>query len=752
MKGFRQYLNPIYRRLDEVIDFSDIQTSDELINYEYPYLEDLAKLVFEDINVALKRMDSLGVEIEHSIWLIDTETGDDKTDAVKEYNRLMKEMETLIERINRQLTILDTPYFGKIIFDRKGNKEVADGEIKTYIGKFAFFDKNTNKPLISDWRAPIANLYYQNSGPSKAVHFSSPIGDQNGDLTQKRQFELSETRIQSIYDAKSGNAAADEFLLSQLNQKIGKKLSDIVSTIQSQQNEIIRDSINKPVIIQGVAGSGKTTIILHRLAYLFYTFNEEIMPELSLIIAPNKMFLDYISDVLPSLGVKGLEQNTYLFWARDVLGFDKKYAISPEKENDEVMRIKGSMRFKRLMDQYFHKIERETFENMPGSIAFDVEIRYYELKETHPEMTMTEMIDLSIDYAFAQLQFKKQKSNNLVGNLMESQERRKKVKDYVKKQTNVYKIYKDLFKRDDIAAESELTEEEWKLIKKQTRNSFKGATSKVFGYKQEDLAPLVWLHFQIHGAKDSMRDHIVVDEAQDLSVFQLMTLSSIAKKGNITIAGDVAQSIVPPFHISDWQQVIDGFEETFPDMGSKISYHQLHRSYRTTIEIIDYANKIFEKFFPKTYRLPEAVLRHGEKVQNISTKKQLSEGDGSDLEMLVALLNIEHEKGAVSSAVICRDESHATKILEALQPYKDRIHMNLVDYKEDDYQTGVLVLPISRAKGLEFDSVLIMDADDNNYSDNELDVRLFYVAVTRALHRLYIFSSQSEPDSKLLNS
>ena len=258
MQDFKNFLNPIYLQIDAIEDFSSVTPKDDLEKKEFNYHERTTKLIIVDIRNGLVRMDKLNEQLEHFIWIIDNETGDDKSDAINEYNKLLVMMEDLVNWINRDLETLDETYFGKIIFDRKESDRFPARDIPVYIGKFAYFDKKTSSPLISDWRAPISNLYYKYSGPIKDVSFISPAGTQTGDVTQKRQFEIGSGRITNIFDIQSGNTATDQFLLNQLNERVGKKLKEIVSTIQAQQNEIIRDEIDIPMLIQGVAGSGKT--------------------------------------------------------------------------------------------------------------------------------------------------------------------------------------------------------------------------------------------------------------------------------------------------------------------------------------------------------------------------------------------------------------------------------------------------------------------------------------------------------------
>jgi len=749
MQDFRKYLNPIHKDLATISDTKDLIPTTPIEEQEFEHLSQTLKIITKKVNKQIYYIDTLIEDIIHTEELIQSETGDDKTDAVGEMNKLLAQMDRLCTLTNRYLDIVNSPYFGRITFDRDANEKYPAREINTYLGKSALIDPHTNAPLITDWRAPIANLYYQNSGPAKGLTFIAPVGPQHGNLKLKRQFEINSGRISSIYEAKSGNAAVDQFLLKQLENRIGKKLQDIVSTIQAQQNEIIREPKDRPSIIQGVAGSGKTTIILHRMAYLFFTYPDDIKPESSLIIAPNTMFLDYISDVLPSLGVEGMQQNTYINWARSLLKWDNKYYIARKPDNNQVKILKGNDKYRELIDKYFEFFEYDLFEKMPDFINFEVQTRYTEMKEQYPNMNAVELLKLSVDYAFAQRQFKRKGYvGDYMGNLHDLNDRKKKIKAYITKRTNPYNIYKEMIANKRIFLDAGYTKEEAELIVKFTKPTFK-RKGKGIPYKVEDLPAMVWFHLKLYGIKNNLKDYIVVDEAQDLSIFQLLTINKIAKNGNITIAGDTAQAIIPPFYIQDWNELKIAISNDMEKNKQKeIAYHQLFRCYRTTVEVIEFANKVFKKHFPTGYKLPEAVLRHGDEVTVMKFKDKTENTNETDIKSLIIELNKQFELDAVTVALITKDEKQAEGIYNRLKDYSDEFKRSIHLYKEDDYRDGLLVLPVNRAKGLEFDSVFVMDVNDDNYIEDDLSVRLFYVAVTRALHRLYII--HSDKPSKLI--
>ena len=734
MQDFKKYLNPLYKDLDNVVDFSDVSIETEGEKEEYPYLKNITNIYVTGIRTLLPRLDKLTQELEDQIEVIKQETGDDAKDARSVYNKILNEIQNTVDRVNLDLLKMDSPYFGKIVFEPYHSR--LNKAMSIYIGKFALVDMDTHIPLITDWRAPIANIYYRNSGPTDNVEFEAPSGVRKGDLKQKRQFEISRARIRAMYDAKTGNAAADAFLLSQLNSRLGKKLADIVSTIQAQQNEIIREEINIPTLIQGVAGSGKTTILLHRLAYLFYNYQEQIHPENSLIIAPNRMFLDYISDVLPSLGVKGVITLTYLFWSKDILGWDSKYTLSTKEEDLVIKEYKGSREFLKFIDQYVKNYEKYLLDNLPFSRKDIIEDRYYELKKSYPDISMVERFDLALEYAIAQKQFKQLRTGSFDDSSHLEQVKKKEVRNYLNRNLNPYLVYKRIFKENLLD----------KSVCKYTLEGVASKDSFKF-FRMEDLAPILYIHFKFMGTKDYTRDYIVVDECQDLSFLEISTLLMIAKGGNITLAGDLAQSIIPPFYIKDWNDLLNliksfGFKKT--------SYHQLNRCYRTTIEIIEFANKIFRDRFPKSFTLPEAVLRHGDEVERMHINTNISDLDANSMENLISYINGEFDKGYASCAILCRDRNHATAVYEKLKEYSEKIIRDIIDFNSSDYTTGLLVLPVSQAKGLEFDSVIIADLNKEHYPDDEYSTRLLYVAVTRALHRLTVITNRDSDISPLI--
>ncbi len=271
---------------------------------------------------------------------------------------------------------VSSPYFARIDFREK----LKDTE-SFYIGKIGLLDEEDKEEMVVDWRAPIADLYY--SGVQGKASYEAPVGNIEGELLLKRKFIIKNQKLIDAFDEgineiilnfdgdNEENALIDEFLKINLEENRGNKLKDIVSTIQKEQNDIIRADMYKPLIIQGSAGSGKTTIAIHRIAYLLYKYKNKISGEDVLILAPNKLFLDYISEVLPNLGVSKVKQSTFNRFSKEILKFnyeiiDKDEKISKiienksNKENKFITnsnKLKGSLVYKKMLDRYIKYLE-----------------------------------------------------------------------------------------------------------------------------------------------------------------------------------------------------------------------------------------------------------------------------------------------------------------------------------------------------------------------------------------------------------
>lgn len=677
------------------------------------------------------------------------------------------------------------PYFARIDF-----REFRKDTESFYIGKNSLGDVKEGDEKVIDWRAPIADLYY--SGTQGEAYYRAPVGVINGELKLKRKFlyenseivkcfdeGLNEIILKSNLDNEEGEALIDEFLRINLENGTGNKLKEVVATIQKEQNEIIRADKNFPLIIQGSAGSGKTTVALHRLAYLLYRYKEFLDAKDILVIAPNKLFLDYISEVLPDLGVNDVKQKTFEDIAVEMLGLkgkvitkDKKFINILENEEDEKTkfilkesRFKGSWQFKNILDIYLKTLETKdsNIENIVimGYSLFDKkeikrlftkdlikypinkrkdEIkRYFSLKIKEKVLTVLDKIDFNYEYQIARLKKKMEDSKERREKLIELYDERDNLKrefqGVLKKEFNEYferwkglntsNIYLDMFKDEEFFEKvicKAIPRDLGEFIRSSLEENIKNNI-----VDSDDLAAMLYIKLKIEGIiEHDLVKHIVVDEAQDYSMMQIQVISMMAQGSSLTIVGDLGQGIYYYKGIKSWQDVIDNI------FNEKGIYKSLKQSYRSTVEIIEFANRVLEK--QKNYEVSaKPILRHGEKPEIIkfNNNKEFCFKLDEIVERII-------ESGRTSIAIIGKSAKECKKIKDAVRKYS-KYDFTLV--KEDNKELNLekIIIPSYLTKGLEFDCSIVYNLDEDVYKDNEMDKKLLYVVLTRALHYEYIF-------------
>lgn len=503
-----------------------------------------------------------------------------------------------------RLGLLQTePYFGRLDFV----EEKSDQSLPLYIGKRGMEDSRTGAPYIIDWRAPVASLFYTFTGGEEPVVYEAPEGPVGGEVLLKRNLSIRKQSLERVVDSyvRGGDnlGLSDEFLLYRLGEKKDNRLRDIVSTIQAEQDRIIRAPRLAALIIQGAAGSGKTTVALHRLAYLLYQYQGQVRPERMVIFAPNAMFLDYISGVLPELGVGDVRQATFTDWVMELLDKPKllekddaegKMWFSLGKSTEEQLdlapgRRKGSLAFKDKLDQFIARYEadylpEQEFEAWPGKVLaaaeitawFRVEYRHYPLAPRRERLTarMNRWLEMALN-EIADPKIRKERSKTA----------KQRMRTYVKRlgELDALKLYKQLF--DELASESpdqaNMPGAVPEAVVEQTRKNLKKSI-----VRQEDLAPLAWLHLAFHGTPAQKFDHVVLDEAQDVPPLQIEVLKACMNEASFTILGDLAQGIHAYRGIHRWEEFTSLFSS------ERCSYHELRQSYRSTMEIIEFANTI----------------------------------------------------------------------------------------------------------------------------------------------------------------
>lgn len=688
----------------------------------------------------------------------------------------------LLERNDTRLKNLKKarkkPYFCRVDFTE------SNGEEETYyIGKTGLLREEDQDLVIMDWRAPAANLYYDSRIGDAS--YKSPMGEIKGEVTLKRQIVVENGDILDIKDIDV--TVTDDFLQESLSMTSEGRLKEIVATIQEEQNKIIRADMWAPLIVQGAAGSGKTTIALHRMAWLIYNNEETMKPENFMILAPNKFFLDYISEVLPELGVDETKQTTFKDFAISMLGKVKVAehgdrlrqlavgVIDLElwKKNARISGYKGGLAFKGILDAYIKHLEERIFPNKSLSIS------------THTIMTREAAMELLYG-TYSKLPLEKRlfeitkhfrsRGDQLVLRLKNnaekmSAEKIKKLKasgmDDKERQVLAYRVYENrdsLLKQVDEAYKSGLSEYiSWgkgknvlafykdlfisesffseiakngigELISDKDLKEIYTETKRVLDTGKvdyEDLAPLLYLNHKITGIDEKTEvKHVLVDEAQDFSLLQLLTLKTAIKDSTFTILGDLAQGIHGYRSVSGWDELN---REVF---SGKAEMLELVKCYRNTVEIME-ASIINHEPCDERVSKPEAVLRHGEPVKHFSnagTSDMIN-----DVEDLI-LKWIDKKYGSI--AIVTATDKISTEISRLLK--KRGIETKLITEKDGSFIKGTVCIAANLVKGLEFDCVIFVDKGFEVYGDELLEKRLKYVSYTRALHELAIFSEQSK--------
>ena len=668
---------------------------------------------------------------------------------------------TRVKKLENIKKIKNVPYFARMDF-KEENRDLE----KLYIGKISILDNKTAEPIIVDWRAPISNLYYE--GKIGSAEYECLGKKIKGDILLKRQYIIEKKQLKKYIDINvTGN---DELLQNALEEKADDRLKNIVATIQDEQNKIIRAKINSPLIVQGVAGSGKTTIALHRIAYLIYNYEKEFKPEEFMIIAPTKFFLNYISNILPDLGVNNVKQCTFEDFAYDVIGkklkisdSNEKLVIIVNKEFDDInkgkidimikeAKYKSSIKFKKIVDDYLLQIENNY---IPKNDFYfkDYEIMSYNninklFKETYKMYNYNDRIKEIEKNLISELKKKslliiddirKKRSKelqNLTGeNRIKVFDKYEKIiklleKDYKK----IVKQYLNQFSKKDciqyykefIDGYLQNSDEVMIYLKKNTSNNLQKNEISF-----EDLAPIMYIQYKIFGIKEKCKiKHVVVDEAQDYGEFQFDILKQILNSNSMTILGDIAQGVHYYRGIENWKKFID---VEFKNV--KTVYTTLNKTYRTTKEIMEVANNVINKLpeFEKEYIvLGEPVIDRKNSV-NIKKNKNIDELISSINNKINEYLQNDYK----SIAIIGKDMNECEEIEKKLR--KTRKDIKLIKGKDSEYNSGISVIPSYLAKGLEFDCVIISNANEEKYTYSSLDIKLLYVTITRAMSKLDIF-------------
>ncbi|HZG58196.1 HelD family protein [Paenibacillus sp.] len=684
-----------------------------------------------------------------------------------------------LDQLNKSKT---RPFFAKVDFRER---DQPDRE-QAYIGRFGLFDRATMEPIVLDWRSPMASLYYEHA--FRDVPVDVKLGRRlTFDVLTKRQFEMEKDELVRIYDM-SESTGANRLLLERLEQRGEQKLRDIVETIQAEQNAVLRADAGQALVVQGAAGSGKTTIALHRLAFLAYSYRDRGAFDNFLIVAPNKLFIDYISDVLPDLGIEGVVQTTweealtrhiplprgYRFEdaaAKTALFLEPLVPAGPGEASAGsggkpggaggerraalatvrlASRLRGSMAMKALLDRYVDRRIEATVPDVDLVLSkahrlsaeevkrkFHVDFRHYPYVQRRRRLlqALTQWKDDCVKEAARTLESRVRagryaETERRIAEIRELYDR--KLAEYAEriKTVELVSFYRNLMSKPANIAKlleaSGLAGEEGADAERLAAYFEERKAAKKQELEWDDIAPLFYLANRFYGlGKTKAFSHIIVDEAQDFSPFQLHALTALSASGSMTILGDLAQSIYPYRGLDDWNALAKGVFQ------SRMSIERLKKSYRSTVEIMTVANAVLSHANNPHIAPAEPVLRHGE-----APVAERLEGERAALVRIARRVAELREGGLANVAIIEKSLARCRDVYKKLAKL-GLTDAHLIEGKAEKYAGGVSVVPVYLAKGMEFDAVLLVNPSEAAYDPAAPeDAKLLYVACTRALHRL----------------
>ncbi|RFU70945.1 helicase [Peribacillus saganii] len=719
-------------------------------------------------------------DIRQNFWE-DVRVNLDHPDDIQEtYTSIKQQAELLAERERRRgnseklLSVLrrlkNSPYFGRIDF-KDENETVPE---KIYIGIGSFFDEETETFLVYDWRAPISSVYYDYSLGSAS--YTAPYGTIHGSLELKRQFVIKNSSIVSMFD--TGVTIGDELLQEVLGRQADSQMKSIVATIQKEQNRIIRNDRSRLLVVQGAAGSGKTSAALQRIAYLLYRYRDSLEAENILLFSPNPMFNSYVSNVLPELGEENMQQATFQQFLESQLPDDlvledffqqMEYMLSSSADKLyydrlESIRVKSGLNFIRTLDLYIQllgagglifrdvtfrgevlisssEIEK-VFYSTPAKLKIPDRLKIVnewmskELKALEKAEVKKEWVEEEIQYLekeeYAAFYRKLNEKKRFADNTFDDFEReRKLLSAYVVRKSfkGVYKGVKALSYLDVRAVYRQIFEGDEKI----TRHIFPSGplwqwtgicelTIKKLDNEEilyEDSAPYLYLKEELEGFRtDVMIRHVFIDEAQDYSPFQLAFIKRLFPRSRMTVLGDTNQMIYDHLEKTGLEVLASLYD---PDKTESIV---LKQSYRSTRQISDFTRA----FIPGGDNI-EPFNRNGSKplVSILKSRNGLAAATAQSISDLRA-------KGYETIAVICKNEEESEEAYDAI---KENADVRLIGRGRSSFESGVIVIPSYLAKGIEFDAVVIFDGSEDRYG-KESERKLFYTACTRAMHELHV--------------
>ncbi|MDD3334664.1 MAG: AAA family ATPase [Eubacteriales bacterium] len=703
---------------------------------------------------------------------------DGSDDAVVQQFVIREKLRTLHQlRLSR-----GQPYFARLDFTPDPGAPVY-GNMKSgrndaiYVGRWGVIQTPEYKIWVADWRSPVANLYY--SGQIGRVSYEAPDGKVEGEMTLKRMFSIDKGQLENMQD--TGLVGQEKFLTDALSQVTTARLREVVTTIQAEQNNVIRYDPHLPLCVQGVAGSGKTTIALHRIAWILYRLQKELLPQQLLILAPNPLFLSYISRVLPDLGVDDVRQTTFEGLCAQLLGkkhmpkllqserLRERLTLSkPQRDAlDNVLRLKGALSLRDELERFLARWEESCIpanDVLLGNTTiitaeemrryFLTEFRHFPLEGRKDEVRKVVAIRLkkALDKAGEMLgKAVEERLDKLLRSMPDGEERRARAKalfDSRDERLNQLKERKLSFLKafDSLWGSMELLEVYaafWRELaeRKEQYLPVMEQTLPLLQKKRaasEDLPALLVLARGLYGTPRLTVKHVVIDEAQDVSPLQIKVLRELFNRDAFTLVGDLCQGIYGDEGLRSWEDVGQGVFSK-PPMVTHLS-----TAYRSTMEIMNVAFSVMKRHPVAGAGQAKPVLRHGQRPR-LSAVKSRAEW----LQTIQGIVEGWLSEGFQGIAIVVKTDKAANDLYRALHaalPQAKRVGLG-----DDVFAGGVQMMDASVVKGLEFDCVLIADADERTYPDERFYAKLFYVLCTRSLHRL-AFLYEGSPTRHLENA
>ncbi|WP_421536026.1 RNA polymerase recycling motor HelD [Priestia sp. D3YE.R1] len=758
-------------------------------NQERKYENERIRIVLREIDKKVVKLDydSGGlkkdvIHLKKTFWddvkinLDNPEDAGETLSSIRQQAEMLSERERTHRQLDKQRKTLsrlkDSPYFARVDFLENGEETTNN----VYLGVASLMNEKEEKFLIYDWRAPISSIYYDYSpGPAQ---YETVEGMIQGEMQLKRQFITKDGQIKTMFD--TGVTIGDELLKEILGNNASINMKSIVATIQKEQNQIIRNVKSKYLVVQGVAGSGKTSAALQRVAYLLYRYQDEITAENIMLFSPNSLFNRYIASVLPDLGEDNMQQLTFQEYVEKRLGkqFDvehpftqMEYMLTCQEHKmysarRKGIRYKASNDFKSLIDSYVVVLSSEDyliFKNISfrGEMLIGAEqiksyfysldasisipnrmqlVKEWLLKELVKKEKLERTKDWVIEESdlldleeYTKVYSELLKEGRFSENTFDDfeQEQKKIAKKIVKKHfkpirtavkklkfINVVALYSQLFKQKDNIYQklNDTFPEGWEEICSYT---LKKLHRKELTY--EDAAPYLYLQDKLEGKRINTRiRHLFIDEAQDYSPFQFFVLKQLFPYCRMTILGDFNQAIYA--HTLNAPTLLSN------ELYVKENFEKvvLTKSYRSTRQIVEFTKGIIEEG-----ETIEAFNRNGQKP-TFTKVEDLDTLQSRITKKIRQLQSANHE----TIAVICKTGKESW---EAYDRLSEQINIQLMEHNTSSYRKGILILPAYLAKGIEFDAVIIYDASDVTYG-REFERKLFYTACTRAMHELHLFS------------